>query len=279
MADTSQPPLRSIGVIAGKGLYPDLFIDAASSQSPPPKLALAGFHGETDPKLSAKVDAIDFFRVGQLGGVIKFFKAQQVEHAIMVGQITPGNLFDLRPDMRTLLLLAKLKQRNAHSLFGAIANELAKDGIELLPATTFLDHLLPEPGHLAGPKRKNKDLEDARYAFQIARETSQLDIGQCVLVRRGTILAVEAFEGTNDCIRRAAELGRRNKITLAKLAKPNHDFRFDVPCIGPDTIRIAADSGVQTIAIEAHRTLLLDRNTIFQLCEEFKITLLALPDE
>ncbi len=268
--------MSTIGIIAGRGIYPRTFIDAAKAQSTPPKLVIAGFHGETDPKLADEVEAMDWFRVGQLGKLIKFFKKQGVENAIMVGQITPSNLYQLRPDLRTLVVLAKLKQRNAESMFGAIADELAKDGIELLPATTFLEDLLPGEGLIAGPKPKQADLDDAQYAFDIAKKTSELDIGQCAIVRRGTVLAVEAFEGTNDCIKRAGELGRHKQLSLAKVSKPNQDFRFDVPVIGPDTIRNAADAGVQTIAIEANRTLLLGKDELLALCNERKLSLLAI---
>ena len=191
----------------------------------------------------------------------------------MVGQIAPRNLFDLRPDVRTAMILARLKQKNAESIFSAIAEELDKDGITLLPATTFLEDIMPEEGHVCGPALKNTD--DAQYGFEIAKETSRLDIGQTVVVRNGTVLAVEAFEGTNACIRRGGELGKGKDVTLAKVSKPNQDFRFDVPVIGPDTVKNCERSGISTIAIEAGKTLMLGGDEVRAMCDKHKISIVA----
>ena len=265
---------RTIGVIAGSGIYPETFINAARVKSGGAKLVMAAFTNETREELVAEVDAAAWFRVGQLGKMIKFFKKEGVTEAIMVGQIAPKNLFDLRPDVRTVMLLARTKEKNAESLFGGIADELAKDGITLLPATTFLGDIMPGEGHVYGPQLKN--LDDAQYGFKIAKETSRLDIGQTVIVRNGTVLAVEAFEGTNACVKRGGELGKGKEITLAKVSKPNQDFRFDVPCIGPDTIKNCARSGVQTIAIEAGKTLVLGGDEVDAMCKKHKVSLVAI---
>ncbi len=267
---------RTIGIIAGSGIYPEAFIDAAHAKSPDTRLVMAAFHGETRDELADEVAAADWFRVGQLGKMIKFFKKEGVDEAVMVGQIAPKNLFDLRPDVRTMLLLARTKEKNAESLFGGIADELAKDGITLLPATTFLEDMMPAEGHVCGPKLKDAAVEDARFGYKIAKETSRLDIGQSVVVRNGTVLAVEAFEGTNACIRRGGELGRGKEVTLAKVAKPNQDFRFDVPVIGPDTVKNCAQSGIGVIAIEAGKTLMLAGEEVSSMCDEHKVSILAL---
>ena len=267
---------RTIGIIAGSGIYPEVFIDAAHAKSPDARLVMAAFHGETRDELANEVAAADWFRVGQLGKMIKFFKKEGVDEAVMVGQIAPKNLFDLRPDVRTMLLLARTKEKNAESLFGGIADELAKDGITLLPATTFLEDMMPAEGHVCGPLIKEAAMEDARYGFSIAKETSRLDIGQSVVVRNGTVLAVEAFEGTNACIRRGGELGRGKEVTLAKVAKPNQDFRFDVPVIGPDTVKNCVQSGIGVIAIEAGKTLMLASEEVSSMCDEHKVSILAL---
>ena len=177
--------------------------------------------------------------------------------------------------MRTLMMLARLKQRNAETLFGAIADELQKEGIDMLPATTFLDDLLPAAGRVAGPPIKKRRWEDAGYGFKIAKETSRLDIGQTVVVKNGTVLAVEAFEGTNETLKRGGALGRGH-ATMAKVSKPHQDMRFDVPVIGPDTISTAASAGVDVISIEAGKTLLLGKDQIIRSCTELKVTLVAL---
>lgn len=267
---------RTIGIIAGRGIYPQTFVDAARAQGGGLRLVLTAIKNETESALVDEVDAVEWFRIGQLGKMIKYFKREGVTEAVMVGQITPKNLFDLGPDVRAMMLLAKLKERNAESIFGGIADEMAKDGITLLPATTFLEDLLPSEGLVCGPPLKDKALVDARYGFGIAKEVSRLDIGQTVVVRHGTVLAVEAFEGTNDCIRRGGELGQGKDITLAKVSKPNQDFRFDVPVIGPDTIKNCASSGIGVIAIEAEKTLMLEKAKIEQLCHEHKISVVAI---
>ena len=278
MSDTTETPptCPTIGIIAGNGIYPETFINAARRNAPGCKLVATAFNGETKPSLGEKVDAIEWVRVGQLSKMIKFFKREGVTKAIMVGQIAPKNLFDLRPDMRILLMLARVKKRNAETLFGAIANELAKDGIELIDATTYLDDLLPEPGHVCGPKLKKRQQEDAEYGFEIAKESSRLDIGQSVVVRHGTVLAVEAFEGTDACIKRGGELGRGKSCTLAKVSKPNQDFRFDVPCLGALTIVACHEAGVKVIACEAKRTLLLGKDEVEKLCNKHGVTIVAL---
>ena len=273
MADT-----RIIGIIAGNGVYPETFARAARAKSPGVRLVAAAFEGETSPGFLELTDAAAWFRVGQLGKLIKFFKSQGAREAIMVGQIAPKNLFDLRPDLRTLMLLARLKERNAESLFGGIGEELAKDGIELLPATTFLEDLLPAAGHVCGPALKKRQLDDAAFGFRIAKESSRLDIGQTVVVRHGTVLAVEAFEGTNACIQRGGELGRGKDVMLVKVSKPKQDFRFDVPVIGPRTIESCLAAGVKSIAVEAGSTLLLERDEVFRLCDEHGIGLHAVAD-
>jgi len=260
-------------MIAGNGIYPETFAQAARKAGVG-NIVVAAFNNETEPYIKDLVDAVEWFRVGQLGKMIKFFKAQNVEKAVMVGQIAPKNLFDLRPDLRTLKMLGRVKERNAESLFGAIGEELAKDGIELISATTYLDDLLPELGHVCGPKLSDRQEEDAAYGFRIAKETSRLDIGQTVVVKKGTVLAVEAFEGTNEAIKRGGNLGKGESM-MVKVSKPNQDFRFDVPVVGPATIETAAAAGVSAIIVEAGCTLLLGKDDIVRLCEEHGVTIAA----
>jgi len=267
---------RSIGIIAGNGVYPETFVRAARIQEPSARLVVVAFENETRPDLEPQVDAFQWFRVGQLSKLIKFFLKEGVREAVMMGQISPNNLFELRPDLRILMMLARVKKRNAETLFGAIAGEMAKDGITLLPATTFLEDHLPPAGHVSGPMIKPRALEDLEYGFSIAKQTSALDIGQSVVVRHGTILAVEAFEGTNACIRRGGELGKNKDAVLVKVSKPNQDFRFDVPVIGPQTIENCAAAGLIAIGIEAGKTLVLEKETVQKLCAKHKVTIHAL---
>lgn len=266
--------LTSIALIAGNGLYPETFV-AAARRAGVKRLVAAAFENETKPELATMVDAIAWFRVGQLSKMISFFKKENITQTVMVGQIAPKNLFDLRPDLRTLLMLARLKQRNAETMFGAIGDEMAKDGITLLPSTTFLEDLMPAAGHVAGPQIKKRRWEDADYGFKIAKESSRLDIGQTVVVKNGTVLAVEAFEGTNEAVKRGGGLGRGG-ATMVKVSKPGQDMRFDVPVIGPDTIRNAADAGVDVIAVEAGKTLILGAEELQNECQARKVSVIAL---
>lgn len=265
--------MDTIGIIAGNGIYPETFITGARKAGVR-KLAACAFENETRPDIASKVEAVEWVRVGQLSKMIKFFLREGVKHCVMVGQIAPKNLFDLRPDFRTLLMLARVKQRNAETLFAAIGDELKKDGIELLPATTFLDDLMPSAGHVAGPALKKRRWDDVDYGFSIAKESSRLDIGQTVIVKNGTVLAVEAFEGTNECVKRGGTLGRGG-ATMVKVSKPNQDMRFDVPVVGPETISNAAASGVDVIAVEAGKTLILARDEVEKLCLTQKVSLVA----
>jgi DUF1009 family protein len=192
----------------------------------------------------------------------------------MAGQVAPKNLFDLRPDLKAVMLLGKLKQRNAESIFAAIADELAKIDVELLPATTFLEDSLARPGLIAGPNLSRREEHDVELGWNVAREIARLDIGQTIIVKNGTIVAVEALEGTNATIKRGGTLAREGAV-MVKVSKPNQDVRFDVPVIGVETVRIAAESGVRVIAVEAGKTLLLEREAIVDLAKGAKVSIIA----
>jgi len=269
----AQPPLHALGIIAGNGVYPRLLADAARKAGVK-KIVVAAFTGETDPALEQHADLLEWMRVGQLNRLLKFFRAQEIRHAMMAGQIAPKNLFDLRPDWKALMLLGKLKQRNAESIFASIADELAKVNVDLLPATTFLEHSLATSGPISGPKLSRNEEDDVDLGWKIAKEIARLDIGQTILVRSGTVVAVEALEGTNDAIRRGGELAGSGAV-MVKVAKPNQDMRFDVPVIGLETIRIAAEARLRVIAVEAGKTLLLERDAIVDLANHSKISIVG----
>jgi UDP-2,3-diacylglucosamine hydrolase len=264
---------EALGIIAGSGVYPLLLADAARI-SGVKKIIVAAFTDETSVDITNRADEIEWLRVGQLGKLLSFFQETNVRCAIMAGQIAPDNLFSLRPDFKAMFLLARLKQRNAESIFGAVGDQLAEIGVELLPATTFLDHLLAPVGHLAGPKLKEREEEDVIFGFGIAKQLSALDVGQTIIVKNGTVLAVEAFEGTNEAIRRGGLLGKKNAIVI-KVTKPNQDMRFDVPVIGTETLRIAVEAKVRAIAVEAGRTLLLEKAALVGLAARSKISLVG----
>jgi DUF1009 family protein len=261
----------ALGIIAGNGIYPFLVARAAKKQGVS-TIHVAAFENETRPNLAELADSIEWMRVGQLSKLLRFFQKAGVRQAIMAGQIAPKNLFDLRPDLKALMILGTLPRRNAETLFGAVAGELHKVGVVLLPATTYLEDSIAPKGLIAGPKPKKRCIEDIIFGFEIAKEVSRLDIGQTVVVRNGTVLAVEAFEGTNEAIRRGAALGRNDSVVV-KVSKPNQDLRFDVPVIGCETLELAASSGVKAICVEAGKTLLLDKDALTNLANDKQVTL------
>lgn len=261
----------ALGIIAGNGTYP-LLIARAARQNGVTAIHVAAFENETRPDLADYADSIEWMRVGQLSRLLKFFEKAGVRQAIMAGQIAPKNLFDLRPDFKVLMLLSTLKKRNAETLFGAVGEELRKVGVQLLPATTFLEDSVAGEGLISGPKPKRRYLDDVVFGFEIAKAVSDLDIGQTVVVRNGTVLAVEAFEGTNEAIRRGAALGKKGTVVV-KVSKPNQDIRFDIPVIGNETLEVAAAAGVSVIAIEAGKTLLLDKEAVKAMAEEKQVTI------
>ena len=266
--------IDSLFLIAGNGDYPRLVIEAARSAGVQ-RVVMAAFDGETLPEAMALADEVCPMKVGQLGKLLDAAKKSGAQVAIMAGQIAPGNLFDLRPDLRALVILARLKVRNAETLFGAVASELASAGIELLPATTFLDEQIAGKGHLAGPRLKPRHVADLEFGFRIAKDSSRLDIGQTVVVKNGTVLAVEAFEGTNEAIRRGGELGRSGAIVV-KVSKPGQDMRFDVPVVGTKTLETAAAANILAIGVEAGATLLLDREKVAKAADALSIAIYGL---
>lgn len=265
-----EPP-DALGIIAGSGAYPLLLAESAR-RAGVNKIVAAAFTGETDEKLGKSVDELEWMRVGQLARLLDYFKRTGVRHAMMVGQIAPNNLFNLRPDWKALLLLAKLKRRNAETIFGAIADELQATGVTLLRATTFLNDYIAPRGLIAGRKLSRRQENDVEFGFEIAREMSRLDVGQTVVVKNGTVLAVEAFEGTNEAIKRGGLLGRKDAVVV-KLSKANQDMRFDVPVIGAATIDIAAEAKIRVIAVEAGRTLLLEKSALIDAAERAGISI------
>jgi len=269
----AQAPLHALGIIAGNGVYPRLLAEGAR-RAGVKRLVAAAFTDETDPILEQHVDVLEWMRVGQLGRLLKFLRRQDIHHAIMAGQIAPKNLFDLRPDLKAVMLLGKLKQRNAESIFAAVADELAKIDVDLLPATTFLEDSLAQLGVIAGPKLSPREEHDVEIGWNVAKEIARLNIGQTIIIKNGTIVAVEALEGTNEAIKRGGTLARESAV-MVKVSKPNQDVRFDVPVIGVETIRVAAESGVRVIAVEARKTLLLERDAVIALADTMNVSVVA----
>ncbi len=264
--------LESIGLIAGSRSLPLEFARLARAAGVKRIVAVAA-QGETDPALAGLVDEIVWLNVGQLGKMISTFASRGIKHCVMAGQLAPKNLFDLRPDLRAMGIILRLKQKNAHTLFGAVADELKKDGVELVDATPWLAPLMPQGGFTWGPKLSAEQKADVEFGFNIAKEISRLEIGQLVVVKNGTVLAVEGFEGTDKCLARGGELaGKSGGAVAVKVAKLNHDMRFDIPCIGAKTFETCAAAKISVLALESGKSLLLEREVCEDLARKNKIS-------
>jgi DUF1009 family protein len=266
-------PINTLGIIAGNRSLPLLFARQARAAGVKRLVAVA-FENETDPALASAVDEIIWLKVGQLSKMIAAFADRGIARCVMAGQIAPKNLYDLRPDLRATALLVRLKEKNAHSIFSAIADELKKKGVELVAATPWLKPLMPANGFRLGPKLSSEQKADLEFGFRMAKEISRLEIGQTVVVKNGTVLAVEGFEGTDQCLARGGELaGKGGGAVAVKVARFNHDMRFDIPCVGPQTLETCARAGISALAIESGKTLLLEQQTCEELAQKNRISL------
>jgi UDP-2,3-diacylglucosamine hydrolase len=268
-------PIRSLGLIAGNRSLP-LELARQARAMGIEHLVAVGFEGETDPELAKLVDRIVWLRVGQLSKMIAAFTDNGVKQCVMAGQIAPKNLFDLRPDLRAMGVLFRLKEKNAHTIFSAIADELKKDGVELIEATPWLKPLMPGPEYRCGPGLTGEQEADAAFGFRMAKEVSRLEIGQTVVVKKGTVLAVEGFEGTDRCLARGGELaGKEGGAVAVKVAREKHDLRFDLPCLGLSTVEVCLQANVAVLAFEADKTLLLDRAEVERVAKARRLSLAA----
>src|ERR1043166_963035 len=269
---TSPLALDTLGLIAGNRSLPLALARQARSQGIKRLVAVA-FEGETDPALAPLVDEIVWLKVGQLSKMVAAFTDRGIKQCVMAGQIAPKNLFDLRPDLRALGLLFRLKEKNAHPLFGAIADELQKDGVELIEVTPWLKPLMPAHGFLLGPKPTKEQQADMDFGFRIAKEVSRLEIGQTVVVKDGTVLAVEAFDGTDQCLTRGGGLAGKNGGAVAvKVAREKHDLRFDIPCLGPQTLEHCVGARISVLAFEAGKSVLLEQEACSLLAQKNRIS-------
>jgi DUF1009 family protein len=238
-------------------------------------MAVAAIREETDPEIEKIADRVTWVGIGQLGRMIRFFKEEGVEKAIMAGQVKHVQIFSRAiPDVRMLKVLLKLPRRNTDSLIGAIASELQSEGIELIDSTYFLQDHLPKSGVLTRREPDHRERDDIEYGLEIAREIARLDLGQTIVVRSKACVAIEAMEGTDATIRRAGTLAK-HRLTVVKLAKPNQDMRFDVPVVGVPTIEAMIEAGATCLCITAGKTLMFDSAEMIRFANEKKIAIVA----
>ncbi len=265
-----------IGIIAGGGQFPLLFAKAAHSQGL--KVYAAAHQGETDETLEDHVERLQWVKLGQLGKIIDFFKQEEVKKAVFIGSITKINIFrDVRPDLKGLGLWNKINIKQDDAILRAVADRLEKDGIEVVASTGYVPELLFPKGILTRKKPTKDQMSDIVFGWEIARSLGNLDIGQCVVVRNKTVLAVEAIEGTDATILRGGALGKE-KAVVVKLRKPNQDLRFDLPAIGMKTIDTMKEVHASVLAVETEYALFFDRESVIQAANNAGIVIVGIEE-
>jgi hypothetical protein len=269
--------MDKIGIIAGGGQFPILFARAAKEQGR--QVMIVAHKGESSPEIENVADSLCWVKLGQLGKIIKFFRGEGVSEAVLLGTITKTRIFkDILPDFKGLALWNKLKVRQDDSILRAVAEALEDDGIKILESTLYLKKLFFPKGVLTKQRPSAEQEEDIQFGWQMARAVGKLDIGQCVVVRGKTILAVEAIEGTDAAIQRGGSLGKEQAVVV-KVKKPGQDFRFDLPAIGITTIESMKKVGAAVLAVEAGQALLFDENAMIEMADDAGIVVVGVEEQ
>jgi DUF1009 family protein len=293
--ETNMTDTTKLGLIAGNGRFPFLLLEAARAHGA--EVVVAAIKEETDPEIEDRARADSGIRVhwlslGELSRLIETFQKEGVTRAVMAGQVKHKQIFSsIRPDWRLAKLLLSLRTKNTDMLLGAVAKVLGDEGIELVSSTSYLEPLLAQPGKLTARAPSEQEQRDIAYGREVGKAVAGYDIGQTVVVASQACVAIEAMEGTDATIERAgaimqslddgdstAESTLSRSLTVVKVAKPKQDMRFDVPVIGVRTIEVMRQAGATCLTVEAHRTLLFDRDKLVTIADEAGITIMALED-
>jgi len=265
-----------IGLIAGSGQFPIIFSKAAKAKG---FAVYAAAHlNETDASLKEHVEAIEWMHIGQIKRLIMFFKKNNISKAVMMGAIKKTKMFsNIRPDMKAIALIAKMRHTHDNRILSGFAETLEKEGIKIKASTFLLPDLLAQKGCWTKQKPTRSEKSDIRLGWNLAKEIGRLDIGQCVVVGGGSVLAVEAIDGTDATINRGGKLARGIAVVV-KVCKPNQDIRFDVPAVGVQTIKTMHEAGAGTLTIEAGKAIVFDRQEMIDLANKHGISIVALDD-
>jgi len=264
---------RRIGLIAGNGQFPLLFAQAARNKGW--QVHAVGYEGETDPTLAQHVDTIEWLYLGQIKRMIKFFRQHDIADAVMIGGITKTRMFtNVRPDIKAIALLAGMRHTHDDAILRAFADLLEKEGIHIHASTFLLPEILAPEGVWTSRKPSRSEKEDMVLGWNIAKQIGQLDIGQCVVVAGGSVLAVEAIEGTDAAIARGGSLCKGQAVVV-KVCKPSQDTRFDIPAVGMGTIDSMQQANIKALAIEAGKAVVFDREAMIQKANLYKMTIVA----
>ena len=263
-----------IGLIAGNGRFPIIFADNAKKLGY--HVSAVAHEGETEPELASHVDRIHWIKIGQLNKLIKAFKDDGVHQAVMLGGIKKTHVFTtVRPDFRTLAMATRLALWKDDDILRELAKELEREGIAICESTFGLEGILVEEGTLTARAPSEKEWEDIRYGWEVAHDIGRLDIGQCVVIKDRVVVAVEAVEGTDGAIKRGGDLAKEGAVVV-KRSKPQQDLRFDLPAVGPRTIEVMASVKASVLAIEAGRTILLDREIMLEKARSARIAIVGI---
>jgi DUF1009 family protein len=263
-----------IGLIAGSGQFPIIFCERAKANGY--RVYVAAYVNEADPKLEGLAAGIEWLHLGQIRRLIAFFKKNQITEAVMMGAIHKTSIFkDVKPDIKAISLVAGMRHTHDDGILRAFADTLEKNGINIRPSTFLLPDLLAEKGCWTKRKPSRSEKKDIEVGWQVAKEIGRLDIGQCVVVGGGSILAVEAIEGTDATIRRGGHFGKDNAVVI-KVCKPIQDERFDVPAVGLQTIQTMIESGAKLLVVEAGRAVVFDKPEMVALADKAGISIVAM---
>jgi DUF1009 family protein len=266
-----------IGLIAGNGRFPIIFADNARRLGY--RVSAVAHIGETAPELEAHVETIHWIKIGQFNKLIKALKADGVAQAVMLGGIKKTHVFAaVQPDFRALAVASRLRAFKDDAILREIAAELESEGIQIRESTFGLAGILVEEGPTTTRSPGKKEWEDIRFGWEMAHEIGRLDIGQCVVIKDRAVVAVEAVEGTDEAIRRGGALAKKGAVVI-KRSKPQQDLRFDLPAIGPLTIEAMASVGAAALAVEAGRTVLLDREDTLERANRARIAIVGVKDK
>lgn len=262
------------GLIAGNGKFPFLVLEGARSRGI--DMAVIAIKEEASPELQSAAQRIHWVSLGELSRAIELMHQEGVTQAVMAGQVKHNKIFSsIRPDWKLAKLLMSLTKKNTDSLIGAVARVLEDEKIHLVDSTEFLSPLLPQAGVLTRRAPSPDEMADIAYGREVARRLAQVDLGQTVVISDCACVAVEAMEGTDETIERAARLTHRKCLTIVKVSKPSQDMRFDVPVVGLETIEVMRRSNATALAIDAGRTLLFDREKLIAQADEARIAIEA----
>lgn len=265
--------LKKIGLIAGSGEFPCVFAEQAKTKGL--NIVAVAFKEEPNLNLVKIVHKIKWVSVGQLDKLIQIFKEEGIQRTVMCGHVAHRWFFRVRPDPRAEKVLKRLRDHRANSILAVLAKELRQEKIELVSALEWLKDLLPEEGILTRSRPTAQQWADIKFGWELAQQIAGLDIGQSIVVKEQTVVAVEAMEGTDAAFLRAGKIAGQGAVAV-KVAKPQQDFRFDVPVIGPRTVAVLSRAGIKTLAITAGTTLILEKGKVIREANKHKINIVAL---